>query len=57
MKRMTLQRLGGKGARKGQAMLPAPGALYQTHRDVLEGFAEPEGEFLESFASSLTARP
>jgi uncharacterized protein YecE (DUF72 family) len=40
----------------GQRM-PAPGPLYETYRDVLEGFAEPENEFLESSASSLTARP
>jgi uncharacterized protein YecE (DUF72 family) len=38
--------------------VPAPSAVYETYRDVLEDFAEPAGRFAESAASSLlTARP
>jgi uncharacterized protein YecE (DUF72 family) len=38
--------------------VPAPSAVYETYRDVLEDFAEPARQFAESAASSLlTARP
>ncbi|MDQ6769628.1 MAG: DUF72 domain-containing protein [Gemmatimonadota bacterium] len=35
----------------------APGAVYETYRDVLDGFAKPEKDFAASSASLLTARP
>jgi uncharacterized protein YecE (DUF72 family) len=35
----------------------APTGVYETYREVLEGFSEPENEALASSASSLTAKP
>jgi hypothetical protein len=37
--------------------VPAPGAVYETYRDVLEGFAEPEDQLREPPHLLLTARP
>ena len=36
--------------------VPAPSAVYETYRDVLEDFAEPDDQFAGSPASLLTAR-
>ncbi len=38
-------------------LVPAPGAVYETYRDVLEGFAKPENDLAAGSASSLTAKP
>ena len=37
--------------------VPAPSGVYETYRDVLEDFAEPEEQFAGGGASLLTARP